>query len=399
MKLTKTEAKRFLLRHQRLDKPRSEKGKDGALGFVRGVGAVQFDPLDQVGRNPHLVLQARVAGYRQRMLDELLYTDRLLVDGFDKNLSIWPVENWPDFARNRRDARVWFGNGLDEGPLHDAKQHALAEIEARGPLCSLDFEAREKVDWPWGPANAMRAALESLYFQGRLVVHSKAGTRKYYDLAERHIPKEILGAPDPRPGYEDYLRWRVFRRAGSIGLIWDRGGDAFLGIPGLGAAERAGAFAALTASGKLTALEAEGVSRTLYMRTADLPELEQALDAGAPRPEMAFVAPLDNLIWDRALVRELFGFEYTWEVYAPREKRKYGYYVLPVLYGDRFVARFEPKYDKKAKTLRLLSWWWEEGAKPDAEMKKAFKRCLKEFMGYLGAKEVVFNEGYRGPLV
>jgi uncharacterized protein YcaQ len=81
---------------------------------------------------------------------------------------------------------------------------------------------------------------------------------------------------------------------------------------------------------------------------------------------------------------------------VPKPKRKYGYYVLPVLYGDRFVARFEPKFDKKTKTLELLNWWWEEGMKPDSEMKKAFRECIREFMGYLGAKDVVYGEGYGG---
>ena len=396
MKLTKSQAGRFLLCRQRMDTPRALPGKEGALEFVRSVGTVQFDPLDQVGRNPHLVLQSRVKGYRPEMLDELLYRDRLLVDGFDKNLSIWPVEDWPGFARNRRDARVWFGNGVDRGPLHDAKLHALSQIERQGPLCSLDFEAREKVNWPWGPANAVRAALESLYFQGRFVIHHKEGSRKYYDLAERHIPERILAAADPRPDDADYLRWRILRRTGSIGLIWDRGGDAWLGIPGLDAAGRAEAFAALTASGELIPAEVEGVKYPLYLRAADVESLNFAIKSAEGQPEMALIAPLDNLIWDRKLIRELFGFDYTWEVYTPQTKRKYGYYVLPVLYGDRFVARIEPKYDKKTKTLRMLNWWWEEGVKPDAEMKKAYRECLKEFMGYLGAKDISYGEEYQG---
>ncbi len=391
MKLTKPEARRFLLRHQCLYPPRRLAGKHEIMAYVRRVGSVQFDPLDQVGCNPHLVLQSRVKGFRPKMLDELLYRERLLVDGFDKNLCIWPVEDWPCFLRNRRDAFQWFDP--DQPGFAEAEAHVRAVIAEKGALCSADFEAREKVNWPWGPTNAVRAALESMYFQGGLVIHHKVGTRKYYDLAERHISQEILAASDPHPDEAEYLRWRVLRRVGSVGLLRDRAGDAWLGISGLKSVDRAEAFAALTASRELETCEVEGMDFAFYIRRQDLPALEPE-DCGAP--QMAFIAPLDNLIWDRRLIRDLFGFEYTWEVYAPKEKRKYGYYVLPVLYGDRFVARVEPKFNKKTKTLELLNWWWEDGVKPNADMKKAFRQCVKEFMAYLGAKDVVYSSDYKG---
>jgi uncharacterized protein len=332
-------------------------------------------------------------------LNGLLYDDRLLVDGFDKNLSIWPVEDWPGFTRNRSDVRLWYGNYFDRSGLASAVEHVRGEVAARGPLCSADFVAREKVDWPWGPTNAVRAALESLYFAGELVVHHKAGTRKYYDLASRHISPEILSSPDPRPEDADFLRWRVCRRVGAIGLLWDRAGDAWLGIPGLKSAERAEAFASLLAEGDLVSLEVEGIAYPFHIRREDLPDPENLDDDEPKAPRMAFIAPLDNLIWDRKLVKALFDFEYKWEVYTPGPQRKYGWYVLPVLYGDRFVARVEPKLNKKTKTLELMNWWWEDGMKPESEMKKAFRQCIKEFMGYLGAKDISYGEEYKGPRI
>jgi hypothetical protein len=223
-----------------------------------------------------------------------------------------------------------------------------------------------------------------------------AGTRKYYDLSERHISGEILAAPDPNPDRAAHFRWRVLRRVGSVGLLWDRASDAWLGIGGLKSAERAEAFASLVSSGELQSLEAEGIGFPLYLRRQDLPALEESLESRGAEPGMAFIAPLDNLIWDRKLIKSLFDFDYKWEVYTPKVQRKYGYYVLPVLYGDRFVARFEPKLNKKAKILELLNWWWEDGEKPDAEMKKAFRKCMKAFMAYLGAKDIRYGEEYKG---
>lgn len=393
MMLAKSQARRYLLHHQRLLPPRNASGKDAILELMHKVRCIQFDPLDVVGCNPHLVLQSRFAGYQPRLLDELLYQDRLLVDGFDKQLSIWPVEDFPCFTRDRAGSALWHQS---QDPLLLATlRHVVEEIEVRGPMSSANFEARGKVRWPWGPTNAVRAALESLYFRGDLVVHHKAGTRKYYDLAHRHISPEILSAPDPQPDDCDYYRWRLLRRVGSIGLVRCGAGDALLGI-GMNGRQRADAFDQLIVGGQLLPVEVEGFAKPLYLRAMDAPALDViSVEDDAP-PAMAFLAPLDNLIWDRRLIEKLFGFEYRWEVYTPPDKRKYGWYVLPVLYGERFVARVEPRFDKKAKVLELLNWWWEDGEKPDASMKKAFRACVREFMKYLGAKEVMLGEGWQG---
>lgn len=393
MKLTQAQASRYLLAHQRLLPPREATGKAAVMDWMNRVGAIQFDPLDIVGCNPHLVLQSRFAHYKPEQLNELLYKDRLLIDGFDKQLSIWPVADWPAFSRSR-DGSHWYSGNQKE--FADTITHVRGEIEARGPLCSVDFEAREKVSWPWGATNAVRASLESMYFRGELVAHHKVGTRKYYDLAHRHIAPEILSAPDPNADDEQHLRWRVLRRIGSVGLMWDRAGDAWLGIGGMKSAQRAEAIASLATSGDIVPVEVEGINYSFYVRGLELPELELTLANEEPSPRMAFIAPLDNLIWDRKLIAALFNFDYKWEVYTPEPQRKFGWYVLPVLFGDRFVARVEPRFNKKTKVLELVNWWWEDGVKPDAAMKKAFRGCLKDFMAYLGAKEVVYGEGYQG---
>jgi uncharacterized protein YcaQ len=218
------------------------------------------------------------------------------------------------------------------------------------------------------------------------VIHHKTGTRKFYDLAQRHLPEDLLKTADPNPSDEEYYAWHVLRRVGSVGLLWDRSGDAWLGIAGgLKSAARAATFAALTERGDLVRLEIEDSNFPFYMRAKDEETLELALSEPESKREMAFLAPLDNLLWDRKLISALFGFDYTWEVYKRPRERQFGYYVLPVLYGERFVARFEPLYDKKAKELRILNWWWEEGVKPDRTMKRAVEKALCAFSGYLGA--------------
>ncbi len=386
MKITRRQARQFILAYQGLLPPRRLRGKAGIMAFVRRVGCLQYDPLDMAGTNPHLVLQSRVRDYRPRLLEELLYADRQLVDGWDKNASIYPVEDWPCFGRYRTRKVVRRGREVTE--LYDAAPRVLAELEKRGPLSAQDFSSEVKMDWFWGPASVARAALEALYAWGDVVIHSRVGQRRVYDLASRHIPAEILATPDPNRTEEEYFQWHVRRRIGAVGLLWNRAGDAWLGIRDLKSPQRNAAFAALEERGEILAVEVEGLPCPAYILREQLPLLEK-IRAGSNVPaQAAFIAPLDNLLWDRKLIAALFGFEYTWEVYKPAELREYGYYVLPVLYGDRFVARLEPRYHKKTGMLEILNWWWEPGVEVTAAMEKALAQAAREFMAYLGAKTV-----------
>ena len=140
----------------------------------------------------------------------------------------------------------------------------------------------------------------------------------------------------------------------------------------------------------------DGLSDPFYYRSQDQEFLEQALQTGGlqtsgAEPQAAALAPLDNLLWDRRLLRELFGFEYTWEVYVPADKRRYGYYVLPVLYGERFIARFEPGRVGKMGPLTIQNWWWEAGVNPPEEMKAALVAWMGNFLSYRGHRGLVVS--------
>ncbi len=145
--------------------------------------------------------------------------------------------------------------------------------------------------------------------------------------------------------------------------------------------------------GDLVAVSVDGVpDRTFFLRTADLLTLEAVKAGKHATPQAAIIGALDNLMWDRNLVRRIFDFDYIWEVYKPAFKRKYGYYVLPVVYGDRFVARFDPSFDKKKREFTISNWWWEEGIHPDDEMGAALVTCFQEFMRYLDANSIQLGD-------
>ena len=264
--LTQLQARQFILAYQGLQPSLELTGKSGVLEYIRRVGCIQYDPLDIVGHNPELVLQARVAGFHPAMLQELLYSDRKLLDGWDKMMAVYPVEDWPYFRRQREAAREYFGNS--SRPVVAVLPQVRQAIEAQGPLSSIDLQLNEIVDWPWAPTRLSRAALESMYFWGELVIHHKVHTRKVYDFARRHLPAELLEAADPNITAEQYQDWRVLRRIGGIGLVWAKSGDAWLGTE-IKSKERAASLARLLKTGKIIEVRITDLETPFYMRSAD----------------------------------------------------------------------------------------------------------------------------------
>jgi uncharacterized protein YcaQ len=158
------------------------------------------------------------------------------------------------------------------------------------------------------------------------------------------------------------------------GLLGSGGGTGEVWLGTGSTPERAASRAHLIASGAIVPVQVEGLRGQRYITASDEEFLDAAesevsagASAGGVAPQAAFLAPLDPLIWDRHLLRDLFGFDYVWEVYVPAPKRRWGYYVLPLLYGDRFVGRIEPRIDRKAGVLRVAGLWWEDGFDPMSE--------------------------------
>jgi uncharacterized protein YcaQ len=388
--VTNEQARNFLLAHHGLITSNRFEGKAGILAYVERVGCLQFDPLNVVGYNQELVLQSRIPGFHSRMLQELLYEDRMLVDGWDKNMSIYRREDWPYFSRLREAAAL----RLAAMPhVNEIVPHVMEKVMANGPLSSSGLDYNEVVDWAWAPTRLSRAVLESMYFTGDLIVHHKDRTRKVYDLAYRHFPAELLQAADPNETEEAYWEWYVLRRMGAIGFVWNSSGDAWLGISGMKSKERTNAIYELQNKGKVLPIEVEGIQKQLYMRAEDLPLLMEVMRKDYSFPPRAFVlAPLDNLIWDRRLIKEVFDFDYRWEVYKPLSERQFGYYVLPVMCGNRFVARFEPGLDKKKRELIIKNWWWEPGMTRSAQMDELLSEGFRQFMNFTGVNSVRLEE-------
>lgn len=390
--LTLAQARRFLLEKNGLGGTHRFSGKQGALDYVRQAGCIQFDPIDACGRTADLSLNSRVKGYKKGMLHELLYEDRALVDYFDKNLAIMPVGDWPYFARTRAQ---YAAQSRSREQVEPVAHLVLSEIAARGPLCSRDLKMDEKIDWDWSVDTRLaRVALETLYFRGDLVVHHKSGTTKYYALAQGVLPSDVLAAPDPLPDDNEHLKWRTLRRIGAVGMLWNRPSDAWLCLE-FRAEARARVFAELEAEGRILKFAVEGIRQPLYCLSGDEPLLREVLQPPQPRsrsPRTEFLAPLDCMMWDRNLIRTLFGFHYRWEIYTPVAERKHGYYVLPILHGEQMVGRIEAVCQRKQGVLLVKNVWLEEGVARTKTLERGVERAIDRLRIFNEMEETTWEE-------
>ena len=380
--MTREQARRFILRKQGLLGKYRFVGKSGAYQYIRQAGCIQYDPVDVCGKNAELTLQSRVRGFTRKMLADLLYKDRLLVDYIDKELSIWPSEDWPFFSVYR-DRSKMHGAGFPGIP--ELEEQAVAYIRKNGPVSSDTLPIQGKVFWHssmhwsgnWhGTSPAARSVLEQLYTDGVLLIHHKSGSRKFYDLADKYFSRDLLDAENPCPDEMSFIAWRIKRRIGAVGLLWNRRSDALLGIE-MTAEQRDAAFEKLEAEGAIQKTVVEGIRFPMYFLTEDLPLVEAVLsDAVDLSRRLEFLAPLDPMLWDRKLVEAIWDYQYSWEIYTPAEKRKFGYYVLPMLYGEKMAGRIEAAADRKAETLVIKNIWYESGIRQTKKLNAAVDAAI-----------------------
>ena len=394
MRITAEQAKRFILSRQGLLGNYRFTGKDGAYRYVRQAGCIQYDPVDVCGKNAELTLLSRVKGFRKEILSDLLYKDRLLVDYSDKELSIWPREDWPFFAGYRK-MSIEHGRGFAGIP--ELEERAISYIRENGPVSSDTLPIDGTIFWHssmhwsgnWAKeSKAARSVLEQLYTDGILLIHHKNGSRKFYDLAEKYFDKALLQADNPCRDDEAFIRWRIIRRIGAIGLLWNRRSDAWLGI-NMTTKQRDAAFSELESEAKIFAVYVEGIKTPLYMLAEDMPLMEAVCNDGIDLKErLEFLAPLDPMLWDRKLIEAVWDYRYSWEIYTPAEKRKYGYYVLPIVYGRNLIGRIEAAADRKAGILDVRNIWYEPGIKETKKLNRALDMSVSRLARFNGCDRV-----------
>ncbi len=347
------------------------------------LGTLQYDPLRPMGRNPDLVLQARVPGYRENDWEKFTYRRRRLVDAWEKQACLVPVEAWPYLGAHRRYFRAeWGRRVLDAYP--EAVRDTLRTLERRGPLTSLDFgeDARPgHLQGSWYGGKLIKHVLRGLWMSGEVLTHHRVNGRHAYDLPSQVLPTELAGAS--YPGDDAAYRYLIQRRVQASGLLRPGAPAGLWSLP-LAASKRHALIADLVSEGMLLQLDIEGCA---YLT---MPDTLALVDAPLPRG-MRFVAPLDGLMWDRAAVAQLYDFEYLWEVYVPEAKRRWGYYVLPLWHQGELVGRLDGRREENGKVWRVLSLSWEKP--PTAARLEALRGAARRFTRYLRADSIAVDEG------
>jgi uncharacterized protein YcaQ len=381
VRVTAQAARRFLAARHLLAPARSLAGGPAAvLEVIRKLGSIQFDPIAVAGRNHDLMLHARVAGYEPAWCDEL-YERREIFEATNKALSFIPADEFPWFRLSSGRKGVQFHAEALAGNAAVAER-VLERIRADGPLSSANFERESGAtkDWFGVPENAVRSVLEAHTVTGAIGLARRDGNLRYYDVIERLLPAELLAREVPE---REQLRHKQLSRHRAHGLLGAGGaGGTFARIA---APEiRRELHKELVELGALVPVEIEGVRGKRFVLAEELALLE-----AAPQPpvSVAFIAPFDSLLWDTSLLAGLFGFEYVWEGFFKPEKRRWGYYVLPILFGDRFVGRIEPRIDRDGGRVEVLGLWWEEGFAPRRAdgFVDAMRDALLAYLRFAGA--------------
>ena len=392
-------ARRFLVRRHLLAPPRALPAKpESVLEVVARLGLLQFDPLEVPGaRNHDLSLHARIRGYRREWCERWLYgPDRRLIELYNKSLNILPMHELPHYRI------TWqrYGPSVDGGILKEQAEVATAILErlkADGPLSTAAFsEHGHAVDWWWAPTRASRAVMEALFVSGRIGIARREGNRRHYDLMERLVPAELLKLKESE---EDAMTHRLLSRFRATGMTTPSGTQMEVMYSAGTTAERVRRTERLVAEGHLLPIEVEGLKGVRYVIAAEEPILAATADADSlPPAAVTFLGALDPLVWDRKMLRGLWNFDYLWEVYVPEAKRKWGYYVLPILFGDRFVGRIEPRIDRRAKALNILGIWFEPAFAPMEEpgFIPALRDAVEAYRGFVGATKVTWRRSRLG---
>jgi len=360
------------------------------LEVFRKLGSIQFDPIAVAGRNHDLVLHARVAGYEPAWCDAL-YERREIFEATNKALSFVPASEFPWFRHvmGRKGPRFHAAALADNATV---AENVLERIRAEGALSSADFERETgpTKNWFGMPENAVRAVLEAYTVTGVLGLARRDGNRRYYDLLERLLPAELLAPEVPQ---REQLRHKLLSRYRAHGLLGAGGaGGTFDRIaPPRSTPERVGRDALhkeLVDLGALVPVEVEGVRGKRFVLAEELALLDAPPE---PMASVAFIAPFDSLLWDTALLGSLFDFEYVWEGFFPAAKRRWGYYVFPIVFGDRFVGRIEPRIDRDRARVDIPNVWWEDGFAPRADgFVDAIRDALRAYLRFVGADRLAW---------
>ncbi len=366
--LTKEEAKELLVKYHMIHTNDDLVGHEGIIKVMDRLQSIQQDPLDVVGRNTDLVMQSRVKDYRRNGLETLLYDQRVLIDGWDKMMAVYQTKDYNLLEEVRKTIAdhhiltLTYRNQLDALKIIEEVKNEFKD----GPKFASQIQIGGIEKSVWGHSKLSSAALDYLFFKGDIGVRMKNNTQKQYDLIARLINKDKL--EKPFSNIESFIEYFLLRRIKALGICRDKNGIHLSG-PHIGKSEIRNQYFKILIDKKLIEeVKIDGLKDRFFIPKEAF-ELSNLI-----MNQISFIAPLDNLIWDRDFIEYLFDFKYRWEVYTPLDKREYGYYVLPILHKTDFIGRIEFEKHRKNEPLVVKNIWLNDNFSDDELLKHAINR-------------------------
>ena len=394
--ISKKTYRRFLLASQGLWPGRRYQGLTGAEAALRQMQALQLDPLTMVARSQDIAMYGRVLNYKPDLLYKMAYEQRKAFD-YGGWLMMYPMHEFP-YWRLHMQRRQQQGLRYESftHPPKEVIKFVLKELKEKGPLGNRDIEGDAVKAWSYRGRKETSVTLFYLWLIGEVMITNRKGFDRIYDLRERVLPAAYDYAV-PVDEAEDFFGKKHIAFMGiARENSWKTGLGDFIhrkvtNQEGKQRIER------LIEKGEVSRVSVEGFRENFLILNSDQAHLSE-LEAGripkswklkgpTTSEEVTFLAPLE-IVSARGRAKRVFDFDYVWEVYKPAHQRKWGYYTLPILYGDDLVARLDPKFDRTTNTLHILGFWLEEDAPNDGSFVDALANGLKRFADMIGARKI-----------
>lgn len=384
-----THARRLIITKQHLD----AQERPVMLEVIRDLGCLQLDPIRKVERTHLLVLWSRLGNFDVDDLEKLRWQDKSLFEYWAHAASLVLTQDYPIHAVNMRQARdsgkvkAW----MDEHNLHDLRQHMLHQLRERGSMGTNDFDGEDYVQYTdetfsgWTTGRAVNRLMDRMWTMGEVLPAIRKGNQRKWDLADNVLPDWT--PRDQLTKYEASYQ-AVQRAVKALGVAMDKKHINYHFTR-----YRYWEFKAvkeqLLKEGKLLPVQIGDWSGEWFMHVDDLPLLEN-IEAGDWHPRTTLLSPFDNLICDRDRTELIWDFYFRIEIYVPKNKREFGYYVLPILHGDDLIGRIDMEMDRKSKTLHALSVYAEDDAPDNAT--SDIRESLYNLAEFLGASKIEFGK-------
>jgi uncharacterized protein len=389
--ISRTVARRSAIVAQGLAGPRPHADTEGIMNVVGRLGCLQLDPITIVTRSHLLVLWSRLGPYDQGLLDLLLWQERRLFEYWAHAASIVLTQDYPLHQMRMRSYGKGAGAWIQQNET--LRLSILSALQLRGPLRSRDFEDPVQVAWRssgWTDGRTVGRMLDFLWAQGRILVSKRVGANKWWDLAERCLPPSWI-AQEPLAEHE-VVRAAVQKALRSLGVATPRDITEHFTrnrYPGL-----AEVLGELEASKRILRVRVQEQGLELvgpwFVHAELLPVLER-LEQQEWEPKTTLLSPFDNLICDRKRTARLFDFRYQSEIYTPKDKRRFGYYVMPILSGDQLIGRVDPTFDRSRKQLLINAVHTEPATAITGETGQAIAAAIEELAEFLGATTISYS--------